>query len=120
MKKILIITERTAHFQELAGELNTDKTNEVFWADSIKKAHITAIDFMDMIIIDEDVNGYSGLSIAKDMIRINALSQIVLVSTLSPEEFHTASEGLGILSSLPTRPTGKDAENLMKTLAALP
>lgn len=119
MKKILIITQHADKFTKLAGGLCAEKTNDVIWADSVAAARAAAFALIDLIIIDESVDGRSCLSIAKDMISVNALAQLALVSELSPEEFHEASEGLGVLASLPSHPDEKDAERLLNALAAL-
>ena len=103
----------------MAKGLGAGKTNEILWADSVEAARSAASALIDLIIIDERIGQRTGMDIAKDMIRVNALSQLVLVSTLTPEEFHEAAEGLGVLSSLPLHPDEKDAEMLLKALAAL-
>ena len=119
MKKFLIITQQTDKFTELAKGLSDGKTNDIVWADSVATARPAAFGLVDLIIIDENLDGQSGLIIAKDMIRVNALAHLALVTTLSPEEFHEASEGLGVLTSLPPHPGAKDAERLLNALAAL-
>jgi len=119
MKRFLIITQHTDTFSKLAKGLSAEKTNEVIWANSVEAARSAARASIDLIIIDERLDGRSGINIAKDMIRVNAMAQLALVSTLSPEKFHEASEGLGVLASLPSHPDEKDAEQLLNALAAL-
>jgi DNA-binding response OmpR family regulator len=119
MKKILIVTQQADNFSKLAKSLGVDKTTDVTWADSVEAARSAAFALIDLIIIDENLDGRSVLSIAKDMIRVNALAHLALVTTLTPEEFHEASEGLGVLASLPPHPDEKDAERLLNALAAL-
>ena len=41
------------------------------------------------------------------------------VSDMDPDEFHEATEGLGILMPLPTSPKAGDAERLLKALAGV-
>lgn len=118
MKKILIVTQQADNFSKLAKGLSAEKIYDVIWANSVEAARSAAIGLMDMIIIDENLDDRSGLSIAKDMIRVNALAHLALVSSLSPEAFHEASEGLGVLASLPPRSDEKDAERLLNALAA--
>jgi DNA-binding NtrC family response regulator len=118
MKRILIVTQQADNFSKLAKGLSAEKIYDVIWANSVEAARSAAIGLMDMIIIDENLDDRSGLSIAKDMIRVNALAHLALVSSLSPEAFHEASEGLGVLASLPPRSDEKDAERLLNALAA--
>ncbi|OQW99305.1 MAG: hypothetical protein BWK74_02490 [Desulfobacteraceae bacterium A6] len=119
MKKILIITRQPGIFSGLAEGLSDKNTNDIRWADSLTAAQVAASSSIDLIIIDEKVEGRTGPDIAKDMIRINAMANLALVSGLSPEKFHEASEGLGIMAQLPPCPDEKDAELLLNTLTAL-
>jgi DNA-binding response OmpR family regulator len=119
MKRILIITQHADKFSKLAKGLSAEKINDVIWANSFAAARSAAFGLMDLIIIDENLDERSGLSIAKDMIRVNALAQLALVSKLSPEKFHEAAEGLGVLASLPRHPDEKDAVRLLNALAVL-
>jgi len=119
MKKILIITQQAGNFSVLAKRLNDLITNELIWADSIAAAGNAASGSIDLIIIDEKVDGRPGQDIAKDMIRVNAMANLALVSGLSPEDFHEATEGLGIMAQLPLTPDAKDAERLLSILTAL-
>ncbi|MFZ3047566.1 MAG: hypothetical protein WA151_16775 [Desulfatirhabdiaceae bacterium] len=119
MIKILIVTQHADNFSSLATGLSAEKTNEVIWANSIKAARSVALTQVDLVIIDESLDGRSGIDIAKDMISVNAMAQLALVSTLSPEEFHEASEGLGVLASLPPHPEEKNAEQLLNALVPL-
>jgi len=119
MKKFLIITQQAGNFSKLAEGLKKGTLNEIIWADSVTAAQAAAAGLIDMIIIDEKVDGQPGLDIAKDMIRINAMANLALVSGLSPEDFHEASEGLGIMAQLPNCPGEKDAELLLNALTAL-
>ena len=119
MKRILIVTKHADNFFKLAKGLSAEKIYDVLWANSVAAAQSAAFGLMDLIIIDENLDERSGLSIAKDLIRVNALAQLALVSELSPEKFHEAAEGLGILAKLPPYPDENDAERLLNALAVL-
>jgi len=119
MKKILIITRQPGIFSGLAEGLSDKNTNDIRWADSLTAAHAAATGSIDLIIIDEKVDERPGLDIAKDMIRVNPMANLALVSSLAPEEFHEASEGLGIMAQLPLNPDETNAKLLLNALAAL-
>jgi len=119
MKKFMIITRQAGNFSRLAKRLNDATANELIWADSIATARTAASGSIDLIIIDENVDGRPGKDIAMEMIRINAMANLALVSGLSPEEFHEATEGLGIMAQLPPCPDAKDAELLLNALTVL-
>jgi DNA-binding response OmpR family regulator len=118
MKRILIVTQQADNFSKLAKGLSAENIYDVIWANSVEAARSAAFALMDLIIIDDNLDERSGLSIAKDMIRVSALPQLALVSALSPEEFHEAAEGLGVLARIPPHPDEKDAERLLNALAA--
>jgi DNA-binding response OmpR family regulator len=117
MKRILIVTQQAEKFSKLATGLSAENICDVIYATSVADARSAAFGLMDLIIIDENLDERSGLSIAKDMIRINALAQIALVSELSPEAFHEAAEGLGILAKLPPYPDENDAGRSLNALS---
>jgi hypothetical protein len=119
MKKFLIITQHAGNFSRLAEGLRKGTSNEIIWADSLTAAHSTAAGSIDLIIIDDKIDGQSCMDIAKDMIRVNAMANLALVSSLATEEFHEASEGLGIMAQLPLNPDETNAELLLNALTAL-
>ncbi len=119
MKSFLIITRHAGNFTRLANKLKDATANELIWADSVAAARTAASGSIDLIIIDEKVEGSPGPDIAKEMIRVNAMANLVLVSSLSPEDFHEATEGLGIMAQLPLNPDEKDAEQLLTILGQL-
>ncbi|MDQ1331705.1 MAG: hypothetical protein QG578_1973 [Thermodesulfobacteriota bacterium] len=99
--------------------MSENNSNEIVWADSLQAASEAATGSVGLIVIDEKVDGQPGLYIAKEMIKVNAMANLSLVSDLNPEEFHEASEGLGILAQLPIEPDAKDAVPLLNALTAL-
>lgn len=119
MKKILIVTQNPERFMNFTNGLLSDNTNAISWADSIDSARNAASAPIDLIVIDERVECRSNMHIAMDMIRVNAMAHLALVSNLSPEKFHDAAEGLGALGSIPPYPDEADAKNLLNALAAL-
>lgn len=48
---------------------------------------------------------------------IDARTHTAVASTLDPEAFHEAMEGLGILDCLPLTPGAEDARRLLRLLA---
>jgi hypothetical protein len=99
--------------------LSENNSNEILWADSLQAASEAATGSVGLIVIDEKVDDQPGLYIAKEMIKVNAMANLSLVSGLNPEEFHEASEGLGIMARLPPNPDAKNAELLLKNLNSL-
>ncbi len=65
---------------------------------------------------DENPGGMTGLELAEKVVRINPMINCAVVSSLTPAEFHEASEGLGLLAQLPVRPGVAQAEDILKRL----
>jgi len=121
MKHILLITSPQKKFTEFVDGLTRERTVEVIRTNSSKAALEGLSDATpDLVIIDEEVGGTPGLKIAHDILMKNAMVNQVLVSSLSSDEFHEASEGLGIMLQLPPEPDAAQAEIVLKTLRKMP
>jgi len=121
MKHILLITSRENQFSEFMDGLTREETVEIATVVSSDEA-IDSLSgsMLDLVIIDEIVNGISGMKIARDILMKNAMLNQVLVSSLSPEEFHEASEGLGIMAQLPPEPDAAQAKHVLEILKKMP
>jgi hypothetical protein len=56
------------------------------------------------------------LSLVQKLLRVNPMMNTAVVSPLTDEEFHEASEGLGILCRLPSEPGISEAADLLQKL----
>ena len=72
-----------------------------------------------LAILDLGIKGKALRQAVIDIMMINASVHTAVVSDMDPDEFHEATEGLGILMPLPTSPKADDAERLLKTLAGV-
>lgn len=70
----------------------------------------------DLVIIDEDLGDMTGIEFVRRLLKINPMIDSAVVSRLGHDEFHEASEGLGIMAQLPANPGREDAERLIMTL----
>lgn len=104
MIQTLLVTTDPRVFAELAAGL-TEKGTGVAWADSCGAA-LTAIasNGYHLAVIDEQLDGTTGLACIKQMMAVNPMINCAVVSTLSAEAFHEASEGLGVLMPLAREP----------------
>lgn len=71
---------------------------------------------IDLVIVDEQIGDMRGIAFVKQLVKINPLANTAIVSALTAEEFHEATEGLGVLMQLPIEPRDKDAKKLLATL----
>ena len=71
---------------------------------------------IDLVVADEGLGDMTGLELAGKILSVNPMINCASVSRLSPEEYHEASEGLGVLAQLPIKPGKKHAEELVQRL----
>jgi len=87
---------------------------QTVWAESGRDAlsMIAQRDF-DLVVTDENLGDMTGLEFIKTVITQKPMVNCAAVSSLLPEDFHEASEGLGILMQLPVNPGHEYAEELV-------
>jgi hypothetical protein len=68
------------------------------------------------VIIDADLPDTAPLDLVQKLLMVNAMVNTALVSSLSDEEFHEVSDGLGVLGRLPNKPGMSDAGGLLHKL----
>ncbi len=120
MLRIVLATARAQALQGFGKALSSDPEvnlqRVISGADALAAARTTA---PHLVIIDVDLPDTAPLDLVQKLLMVNALVNTAVVSPLSEEEFHEASEGLGILSGLPTEPGRSDAEGLLRKLRAV-
>jgi DNA-binding response OmpR family regulator len=72
-----------------------------------------------MVVIDDVLPDMTGRDLARKVAARFPLSAVALVSPLAPEDFHEATEGLGVLAQLPVHPGREDARRLLEKLARI-
>jgi len=120
MIKILLVTSEREPFYEFAGVLKQKDDVELSRAATGKEA-LEAISGnpVDLVVVNENIGDMTGIEFMKKLLPINPMINSAAVSSLSPEEFHEASEGLGVLMQLPVDPGKFEAEDLLKRLKNL-
>ena len=120
MYKIVIVTNNKGNFTFFARDLDAEKDYAIDWDESKINAHQRASEAPpDVMVIDEEVDGISNIEIARQIVVTNPMINLALVSTLSPKDFHEASEGLGIVAQLPRCPGQEDVSKLLGTLQGI-
>lgn len=71
---------------------------------------------MDLVIVDEQLDDMSGIEFVHRLVKINPLVNTAIVGTRSADDFHEATEGLGVLMQLPPHPGEKDGEALLAVI----
>jgi len=70
----------------------------------------------DLLVAAEDLGDMSGLELIEAVVKSSPMLNCAVVSSLSPEDYHEASEGLGILMQLPPDPGPEEAVALVNHL----
>ncbi len=115
--RVLLVTKDIGRFSALKGRLQQQQ--EILLASATNgDAGLTQLknEKIDVVIVDEHLGDMSGIAFVNQLVKINPLANTAIVSTLSHEEFHEATEGLGVLMQLPAQPQEKDAEALLTIL----
>lgn len=118
MLRILLVTTRREGIAQFIDGLSSDP--EIRLALAVCCAEVLEIVRTDssphLVIIDSELPDMGAMSLVPELLMVNAMINTAVVSPLSDREFHEASEGLGILASLPLMPAKKEAEELLHKL----
>jgi DNA-binding NarL/FixJ family response regulator len=85
-------------------------------AEALKSA---ARDRVDVVVVGEELGDMRPVDLVANLVRIRPMINCAMVSSLGHDEFHEATEGLGVLMQLPPNPTGADVAALLDRIAAL-
>ena len=87
---------------------------EIYRANSGKESlDMIADKTINLVIADESLGDMTGLEFAKRLIPINPMVDCAVVSSLSSEDYHEASEGLGLMMPLPVHPEKRHIDQLL-------
>jgi len=117
MLRIVLATTRLQAWQAFAAALSANPEVHLqhlgSGAEALEAARTSA---PHLVIIDTGLADHEPLELAQKLLMVNAMVNTAVVSPLSEEEFHEASEGLGILGRLPNKPGVSDAADLLYRL----
>ncbi len=117
MRTILLVCGDIDSFADLASALARYGDVDLFWAESGGEAlDMISEAAVDLVVTDERLVDMTGLEFSGRLISVNPMINCAVVSSLSLEDFHEASEGLGVLAQLPIRPGAEEAEDLLRRL----
>lgn len=117
MFKLLLVTPNKQALAGLASGLAECEDVQVFWAESGSQAlDIASGTNIDLVVTLEKLEDMTGLKLAAEVLSINPMINCAAVSPMSPEEFHEASEGLGLMCQLPPCPGEEEGKDLVARL----
>jgi len=112
---ILIATARPVELSDFADALAKGTGAQLHFADSWANALATVKAMPPaFVVLDQGMESGEPLELARQLVLVNAAVNTAVVSPLSREAFHEASEGLGILAPVPVQPTVADGEALAR------
>jgi DNA-binding response OmpR family regulator len=120
MLRIVFATTRLKNLQAFAEALSSNPevqlTHVGSGADVLEAVRTSA---PNLVIIDSGLPDTAPLDLVQKLLLVNAMVNTAVMSPLSDEEFHEASEGLGVLGRVPEEPGRKDAADLLGKLKTL-
>jgi DNA-binding response OmpR family regulator len=117
MLRVLLVTGRQETMHPFAEGLAEDPEVRLEQVASGTEA-LAALrtDAPHLAIVDSELPDAESLSLVRSLLLVNAMVNTAVVSPLSDQEFHEASEGLGILARLLPVPAKNDAAELLRKL----
>jgi len=120
MVKLFLVTPDREPFSEFTSALEKNDDVELTWASTGQEAlAVVSENPVDLVIVNENIGDMTGIEFMKKLLPINPMINCAAVSSLPAEDFHEASEGLGVLVQLPVDPRVSEAEDLLKRLKNL-
>ncbi len=117
MLRIVLATDRLEAMQAFVEALSSNPEvrlqHVTSGAEALETVRLSA---PHLVIIDTGLADCEPLELAQKLLRVNAMVNTAVVSPLSEEEFHEASEGLGVLARLPGEPGESDAAEVLHRL----
>ena len=117
MLRILLVSARQETIHPLAEGLASDPEVRLEQVGSGAEAlRVVRTASPQLAVIDFELPDREPLLLVQELLTVNAMVNTAVVSPLTEEEFHEASEGLGVLARLPLRPGKSDAAELLRKL----
>ncbi len=117
MFNVLLVTTDKSQWSDFAGSLEETGKIQLNWADSGQAALDAAKEQnTHLVVTAENAGDMAGLQLAARLIQVNAMINCAVASSMSEDDFHEASEGLGIMKQLPLTPSREDAQAIVKKL----
>lgn len=120
MLRILLVGRNPETLADFADQLSRREGIAVSKAGSGKAVwDILGKTKVDVVVTDEKLADGDSLPFVKELTKRQPLINCAMVSSLSPEDFHEATEGLGVFMQLPVEPGAEEASKMMQLLESI-
>jgi DNA-binding response OmpR family regulator len=116
MLLIVLATARPEAWRSFAAALSSDPEVQLKQVASGTEALETGGNLSPHLMVIDYLPDTESLSLVQKLLTVNAMVNTAVVSPLTGEEFHEASEGLGILGRLSSEPDITEAADLLQKL----
>ena len=117
MHRILVAAPDPKPWAEFADALIGNQEIQLAW---VRTGAAALSDVMRhpplCVVVDDSLPDMGALELVRRLLTVNAMISTAVVSGLGGDEFHEASEGLGILYQIPPAPGKTHAEDLITRL----
>jgi DNA-binding NtrC family response regulator len=113
MIRILIAGRGTASLSAFKSALDEGDTQITHMESGRKALSVISEKEFDLLIADEKLADMTGIELIESVISKRPMLDCAMISSLSSDDFHEATEGLGILMQLPVQPGKQEAEQLL-------
>jgi DNA-binding response OmpR family regulator len=118
---LLLVSPRVAELDEFTTTLATQPDITLKQVDSGKDM-LRAIqeESPHLVILDQKIRDMDSLALVNELLKINAMINSTMITSMDAESWHEKSEGLGMMPPVPDPPTEKDALALLEAFRELP
>ncbi len=113
---VLLVNKSKSEFSELAATFQEQNIQTDHVESGDKALSMILRKNYALVIAGESLTDMTGLEFSKKLLTVNPMINCDMASSLSPEDFHNESEGLGLLMHLSLNPNKEEAKNLIKHL----
>ncbi|HTZ17021.1 MAG TPA: hypothetical protein VMB78_01145 [Dissulfurispiraceae bacterium] len=76
-------------------------------------------DCVDLVVVGQSLRDSTPIDFVTRLVQHNAMINCAMVSAMDENDFHEATEGLGVLMQLPPNPSADDASALLEKIKLL-
>ena len=116
---VLLVAEQPQNLAELEQFFSSDSQVHLEHASPISAIDTAKQLAPHLVVIDEDLGQIDPLELIRNLLTINAFIHTALVSSLTHQQFHETTEGLGIAAQLPPRPSATHAADLLAKIKSI-